>query len=173
MMKRARGTLLNLTWAGLLLLSGCGEVAYKTGASADALQTDQQTCKQAGAAADYKSCMKAKGWSIADLDAGPSTTYIPPKPAQHVAISAPAPMVAAETPWMKPTIEVAEPAPTATDSTTPVPVTAWVKFGGGDPKDAIASCIGTLGQAHQPDMAHKTVTVALLSCMRDQGWRGI
>ncbi|MDB5393152.1 MAG: hypothetical protein JWM91_658 [Rhodospirillales bacterium] len=168
-----RWTVLSLMGAASLLLSGCGEVAYKTGAGADALQGDQQTCKQAvGGPAAYKTCMNAKGWTIADLDAGPSSTYIPPKVAPGGA-PAPAPTSPAETPWMKPTTAAAAPIPPVTDPMAPVPVTAWVKFGGGDPKDAIATCVTTLGPANEPDKAHKTVTVALLSCMRGRGWRGI
>jgi hypothetical protein len=162
-----------LMGAAALLLSGCGEVAYKTGAGADALRSDTDSCKQAGGGPDaYKSCMSAKGWAIADLDAGPSSTYISPKPAEAAApVSGSIP--AAPLAPAAPMAPVGMPAPPPTDPMTPVPVTAWIKFGGGDPKDSIAACVATLGPAHAPDKTHKTVTVALLSCMRDRGWRGI
>lgn len=174
-----RGTGLAFLAATALLASGCGEIAYKTGAGADALQSDQQSCKAAGGgAAAYKACMNGKGWAIADLDAGASGTYIPPKPVP----GAPPPMAPAETPWMaaptNPMPGMAPPpapaaATPAADPTRPVPVTAWVKFGSGDPKDAMDACVASLGPAHAPDKTHKTITVALLSCMRDHGWRGL
>jgi hypothetical protein len=182
-MKITRGIVVSLTGAALLLLNGCGEVGFKMGAGAGALEADQKACKESGVGpAAYKACMNGKGWTIADLDAGPSSTYIPPKPVEGAspvsggttpAPSGVVPMAPAETPWMKPSAPVAATAPSPTDPMTPVPVTAWVKFGGGDPKDSIADCVKTLGPAHAPDKAHKTVTVALLSCMRDHGWRGI
>ncbi len=172
-----RGMFFGLTGA-VLLLGGCGEVAFKTGAGADALKADQLTCRQTSAGpAAYKACMNDKGWAIAELDGGPSSTYIPPMATQPgvpsaATTGASAPMSPAETPWMKPPA-AATPAAQPTDPMTAVPVTAWFKFGGNNPKDAIASCVATLGPAHQPDTLHKTVTVALLSCMRDHGWRGV
>jgi hypothetical protein len=178
-MNITRATVVSLAGTALLLLSGCGEVGFKMGAGAGALEADQKACKESGGGpAAYKTCMNGKGWTIADLDAGPSSTYIPPKPVEGAGMAAPAPsgitpMAPAETPWMKPSTPAAAPALAPTDPKTPVPVTAWVKFGGGDPKDAITACVATLGPAHAPDKAHKTVTVALLSCMRDHGWRGI
>jgi hypothetical protein len=178
-MKITRATVVSLAGAALLLLSGCGEVGFKMGAGAGALEADQKACKESGVGpAAYKTCMNGKGWTIADLDSGPSSAYIPPKPVEGAAIAVPAPsgvapMTPAETPWMKPSTPAAAAAPSPTDPMTPVPVTAWVKFGGGDPKDSIADCVKTLGPAHEPDKAHKTVTVALLSCMRDHGWRAI
>jgi hypothetical protein len=55
----------------------------------------------------------------------------------------------------------------------PVKVTTWIRFGGGGPGDDIAACVTTLGPASQPDTVNKTVTRALLACMREKGWRGL
>jgi len=174
-MKTLTGRFIGLT-AAMALLSGCGEVAYKTGAGADTLQADQRICKQAGGGGpdDYKSCMNAKGWSIADLNAGPSSNYAPPKTEIGVASSAgPAPSVGSATSMgATPTLPASQMRP-VTDPMTPIPVTAWVKFGGGPPNDAIADCVATLGPGYAPDKLHKTVPVALLSCMRDHGWRAL
>lgn len=171
-MTRPRGIVFGLICAASVLLSGCGEVAYKTGAGADALQADQHQCKQMpGGPAAYKSCMNAKGWAIADLDASPSQTYAPvPRPAAGM----PA-MAAAPVPGAPPSAMASAPkdtTPPAADPMAPVPITAWVRFGGGGPQDDIDACVAKLGPANAPDKTHKTVTAALLSCMRDAGWRG-
>ncbi len=174
-MSKTRGIVFGLM--GATLLSGCGEIAYKTGAGADALQADQHECKlTAGGPTAYKSCMNAKGWAIADLDAGPSQTYAPaPKPAAGM------PAMAATSPPGAPPSTMApgaapapiDAAPPAADPTTPVQITAWVKFGGGGPQADIDACVAKLGPGNAPDKVHKTVTVALLACMRDAGWRGL
>jgi hypothetical protein len=171
-MNMTRVAVLSLSGAALLLLTGCGEAGFKMGAGAGALEADRASCKQAGGGpAAYKACMNDKGWTIADLDAAPSSTYVPPAP---VAGTAPMAMPSSPGSPAMPTNSTATPteaAPPPTDPMTPVPVTAWVKFGGGSPNDAIATCVSTLGPAYAPDKVHKTVTVALLSCMRGQGWR--
>jgi hypothetical protein len=146
----------------MVSLGGCGEFAYKTGAGADALAADQAVCKQT---ATYAACMHDKGWTIAELgDDAPSpapaaagvTTVQPPMPG---AAAAPVP---AETPS----------APVV-DPMAPVKTTAWVKFGAGSPHDDIEACVATLGPGNAPDIANKTVTRALLACMRGKGWRGL
>jgi hypothetical protein len=176
-MNMTRVAVLSLSGAALLLLTACGEVGFKMGAGAGALEADQASCKQAGGGpAAYKACMNAKGWTIADLDAAPSSTYVPPKPVAGSAMTTSAPMAMPSSPGSPamPATSTATPmetAPPPTDPMTPVPVTAWVKFGGGSPDDSIATCVSTLGPAYAPDKVHKTVTVALLACMRGQGWR--
>ncbi len=165
MSKRHALVLILTMSAAALVAGGCGQLAYKTGAGASALEADEQACKQ-GAVSDgvYAQCMHDKGWSIANLDGGS---------AAPVAAAAPAPEafngpVAATQP-SGPTI----PAAPAIDPMAPVKVTTWIRFGGGGPGDDIAACVATLGPGSQPDTVNKTVTRGLLGCMREKGWRGL
>jgi len=157
----------------VLALAGCGEIAYKTGASADSLEADRRVCKQADTDQDsFRSCMNRRGWSVADLDAPAapkSADKNPPHPANlGIGENPPEAAAAARTDATR-----TEMIPPAANPSTPVPVSGWVKFGGGSPDDAIAGCVAALGPAHKPDQTARTVTAALLACMRDKGWRGL
>jgi hypothetical protein len=154
-----------------LLMSGCGEFAYKTGAGADALQADQKTCRMsAGGEPGYKDCMNGKGWMVADLDGGGSTeTSGPPPAAGSVSATSSSPDGPASMTAPTPVLRTSAPA----NPLTPISVSAWVKFGGNSPSDAISSCVVALGPAHQPDTTRHTVTAALLACMREKGWRAL
>jgi hypothetical protein len=157
----------------MLSLGGCGEFAYKTGAGADVLAADQQACKQA---ATYRACMHDKGWTIADLGddtpatapvaAGPAS--VQPSPGQPSTPGA----VPSATPTGAPVPAETPPAPVV-DPLAPVKTTAWIKFGAGSPHDDIEACVATLGPGNAPDTVNKTVTRALLTCMRQKGWRGL
>ena len=157
----------------ILMLGGCGEFAYKTGAGADALAADKATCQQAGG--DYRACMHDKGWTISNLsgDDVPTETAAAPAP-PPMAGSAPA----AATPMAVTSAGSAPAAPAdmpppAADPMAPVKMTTWVRFGGGGPQDDIAACVATLGPGNAPDTVNHTVTRALLACMRGKGWRGL
>jgi len=173
-MSRNRLFFLMLGSVATLTLSGCGEFAYKTGAGGDALDADRKACKMsAPGAVSYSQCMHDKGWSISNLDGGDdATAATAPAAVAGTAPTAdtpatPAPAAAASMPPPP-----APPPPPAADPMAPVKITAWVKFGPGGPDDDIAACVATLGPANQPDKANKTVTRALLNCMRAKGWRG-
>jgi hypothetical protein len=142
----------------ITIAGGCGEIAYKTGAGADALQADQRSCKQGGNdPIAYRSCMRDKGWAIANIDgSGVVEPDIAPTATVQTASAAPLPNKAA----------TAAPA-------GPVKVSGWFKFGGGGPQDDIAACVATLGSANQPDAANGTVTPALLVCMKKKGWNAL
>jgi hypothetical protein len=161
----------------ILMLGGCGEFAYKTGAGADALAADKAACQQAGG--DYRACMHDKGWTIADLGGDvvrPPVAPPPPMTATPTA-AAPdgsAPMAAAPSaPGAVLSSAPAAPAAAPADPMAPVRMTAWVRFGGGGPQDDIAACVASLGPAHAPDTVNHTVTRALLACMKEKGWRGL
>jgi len=132
-------------------VSGCGDIAYKTGASADQLRQDKEACKESG---DESRCMKEKGWAMTSLEAGAS-----PSPASETrqTSSASAPVVA----------------PSALPQADPlrmVAISGWAKFGAGSPDEAIADCVATLGPAHRPDVANHRISSALLACMRAKNW---
>jgi hypothetical protein len=163
-----------ITLLSVLVLGGCGEFAYKTGAGADALAADREACRQAGG--DLKACMHDKGWSITDLSGDdpptPSTAQASPTSAIIPAPATQSPPGASPVPQTGSAVPVT-PAPAAVDPTAPVKMTAWVKFGGGGPQDDIDACVAKLGPADAPDSVHHTVTRALLACMREKGWRGL
>jgi len=152
----------------ILGLGGCGEFAYKTGAGADALAADKQTCRQAGG--DLQACMHGKGWTITNLsgDDAPAMAAAP-----AVAASAPTVASAPGAPPAMATATPVAPPPAPVDPMAPVKMTAWVKFGGGGPQDDIDACVAKLGPANAPDTVHHTATRALLACMREKGWRGL
>jgi hypothetical protein len=148
----------------MLALSGCGEFAYKTGAGADALATDKAACQLAGG--DYQKCMHDKGWTISNLGGDDTPEPMP------VAATPTAPRTATPAPSVVPAMP-APAVPVPADPTTPVKMTAWIRFGGGGPQDDIDACVTTLGPANTPDTVHHTVTPALLACMKQKGWRGL
>jgi len=134
-----------LAGAMAISVSGCGDIAYKTGASADQLRQDKEACKMSG---DESRCLKDKGWAMSSLEPGAS-------PPQTSSASAP---VAARS------------APPQTDPLRMVAISGWAKFGAGSPDQAIAECVATLGPAHRPDGATHRVSAALLACMRAKNW---
>ncbi len=142
----------------ITLAGGCGEIAYKTGAGADALQADQRSCKQGGNdPIAYRSCMRDKGWAITNIDGdGVAEPDVAPTVTVQTASAAPLPN--------KP----ANAAPAG-----PVKVSGWFKFGSSGPQDDIAACVAALGPANQPDVEKSTVTPALLVCMKKKGWNAL
>jgi hypothetical protein len=167
-MSKPRALVLTLILcASAPMIAGCGQLAYKTGAGADALEADEQACKQGSVDQNvYAQCMHEKGWSIANLD-GSSTAPVAP-----VAPS-PSPSGAPVSPDQPAGSATVAPAAPLADPMAPVKVTTWIRFGGGGPSDDIVACVATLGPANQPDTVNKTVTRALLACMREKGWRGL
>jgi hypothetical protein len=150
----------------IMLAGGCGEIAYKTGAGADQLASDQQACKRGdGNTAAYKQCMNGKGWAVANLDGTSQSPAMASATSGSVTVDAP--------PVSGGGASQAAPPPLRNDPQGTVPISGWVKFGGGGPKDDIDACVATLGPAHQPDTVHRTVTNALLSCMHGKGWRAL
>jgi hypothetical protein len=156
----------------IMALSGCGEFAYKTGAGADALAADKATCQQAGGA--YQKCMHDKGWSISNLSADDASAapMATADPAVPPAAAPSAPGAIAATSVATSSVQ-AIPGPVPVDPMVPVKMTAWVRFGSGSPNGDIEACVATLGPANAPDTVHHTATRALLSCMRQKGWRGL
>ncbi len=159
-----------LIGTSLLVAGGCGQLAYKTGAGADALRADEQACRQAGGdPAGYDRCMHDKGWTTADLSSGNEAPLAMAPASAAAAPAIPGPNSSSDTDAEAP----ASAAAPAQDPTAKVKVTSWVHFGGGGPDDDIAACVAALGAAHQPDKANHIVTRALLACMRGKGWRGM
>lgn len=179
---RSVGILLLVT----LLFSGCGEFAYKRGASASDLAAAKQTCGEKGAdIAAIEQCMAARGWAVQNLnsmepmDADPvvdasvipgdrrienAAAVTPGKPGAEVPVSA-RPGAA------QPTAIVKRPP----DMMDTFKVSSWWKTGSGAAslKADTEACVTRLGEVHRPDSQMQTATRGLLLCMKEKGWSGL
>ena len=163
-----------------LLMSGCGELAYKRGASAGDLQAAKKSCQaNAADAATVEKCMADKGWAIQNLeqmepldDADPVIEASPLPSNQRIenAASAPSAGQAAATP----------PPAAARPGKIPDPldrfkVSSWWKTGSGAAslQADTDTCVARLGEAHRPNPQTQTATRGLLLCMKEMGWSGL
>jgi hypothetical protein len=169
-----------------LLLSGCGELAYKRGANSSDLETAKKSCRaKAQDAAAVEQCMAGHGWGVQNLprmvslDADPvieasalpsdhgienSASSTPGKSGAEGTVSA----------WS----DKAQPTPIvkkAPDMLDTYNVSSWWKTGSGAEslKADTEACVAKLGAAHRPDNQAQMVTRGLLLCMREKGWGGL
>jgi hypothetical protein len=160
-----------------LLLGGCGELAYKRGASAGDLDAAKKSCQSnAGDAAAVAKCMAGKGWAIQNLDkmeplddADPviEATALPSNQRIENAASLPAAVPAAS-----PAAVAVRKAPDMLDT---FKVSSWWKTGSGAAslQADTEACVTRLGEAHRPAPQTQMVTRGLLLCMKDKGWSGL
>lgn len=160
-----------------LLSGGCGELAYKRGASAGDLEAAKKSCQaNAGDAAAIEKCMADKGWAIQNLDkmepldeADPviEATALPSNQRIENAASLPAAVPAA-----LPAAAAVKKAPDLLDT---FKVNSWWKTGSGAAslQADTDACVARLGEAHRPDPQTQMVTRGLLLCMKDKGWSGL
>lgn len=162
-----------------LPLGGCGEFAYKRGASAGDLEAAKMTCREKGSDAAYERCLADNGWTVQNLgrmeplDAAPviEASVIPSNIRIENATSA-APG--------RPEAGNRESSPTAAPKPDPLDtfkVSSWWKAGSGAGSlaaDADA-CVAQLGEAHRPVQAQQTQTATrgLLQCMKAKGWSAL
>lgn len=156
-----------------LLLGGCGELAYKRGASSSDLEADKKSCREKGPdPAAVEQCMADRGWAVQNLsrmqplDADPvvEASVIPGYRRIENAASA--------TPGGAPPATAVKKTPEMTDT---FKVSSWWKTGSG-PASLNAdteACVAKLGEAHRPDSQTQTATRGLLLCMKDMGWSGL
>lgn len=160
----------SLALLGTLLLSACGgEFAYKRGAGADALSTDQQSCRNSS---DYQTCMESKGWAIHRMDErNPLAVFVPVQDARANPDSA----YVKATGGNQPANGVKEDRSLPPDPLTKFNVSSWWKMGGGgeDLKAAKAACVSKLGPAHAVEDGSKLMTRGLILCLKEQGWVGL
>jgi hypothetical protein len=156
-----------------VLLSGCGELAYKRGASSSDLEAAKKSCREKGPdSAAVEKCMADHGWVVQSLsrmeplDADPvvEDSAIPSdRRIENAASAAPGatqPATAAKrTPEMTDTFKVS----------------SWWKTGSGAAslKTDTEACVEKLGEAHRPDSQPQSATRGLLLCMKDKGWSGL
>ncbi len=169
-----------------LLFSGCGELAYKRGASSGDLEAAKKSCREKGSdAAGLEKCMADRGWVVHNLsrmeplDADPivEATVIPSDRRIENAASA--------MPGQQGTEGYVLASPGATQPTTAekrkpemtdtFKVSSWWKTGGGaaNLKSDTEACVARLGEAHRPDSKTQSATRGLLLCMKDKGWSGL
>jgi hypothetical protein len=81
---------------------------------------------------------------------------------------------AANTPAAETKVEK-KPAPAPVDPMKTYKINSWWKFGGTPTqlKADQTSCVATLGEAHQPDMATQTYTRGLIECLHKNGWKAL
>ena len=156
-----------------LLLGGCGELAYKRGASSSDLDAAKKSCREKGSdPAAVEQCMADRGWVVQNLsrmeplvaDPVAEASVIPSdhriENAASVTTSATPPATAAKiTPEMSDTFKVS----------------SWWKTGSGAASlnADTEACVAKLGEAHRPDSQTQTATRGLLLCMKDKGWSGL
>lgn len=169
-----------------VLLSGCGELAYKRGANSSDLEVAKKSCRaKAQDAAAVEQCMADRGWVVQNLrmmeplDADPvveatalpsdrrienSASAMPGNPGAEGQVSALS-NKAHPTPIVK----------KAPDMLDTFNVSSWWKTGSGAEslKADTEACEAKLGAAHRPDNQTQTATRGLLLCMREKGWSGL
>ncbi len=136
----------------LVLVAGCGEVAFKQGGDTAALQAAKANCRQQGGdEAAYRACLDASGWTVVK----PSVSYQKPAAASGAAepVNAPA---STESP----------PLAAAADANGPVTVSSWWKLGAGD--GAFHADMTACGDAEATPSHQLPATV--VACMEGRGW---
>lgn len=179
----------------VILLSGCGELAYKRGASARDLDAAKKGCQSAGSKESIDKCLEENGWLVQDL----GTIGLPDSELFAIATvtddnrnltqqSTSEDKV--EKSAMDETVTVASDTRVITKNTNskrklevqqaPNPfenykINSWWKMGGN--RDALeqsmTTCTDKLGEAHQPDRKQQIFTRAFAACMYENGWRGL
>ena len=160
-----------------LLSSGCGELAYKRGASASDLDAAKKSCQaNARDAAAVEKCMADKGWAIQNLekmepldDVDPVIEAIALPSNQRIENAAGLP---AAVPAALPAAAAVKKAPDMLDT---FKVSSWWKTGSGAAslQADTAACVAQLGEAHRPNPQTQMVTRGLLLCMKEKGWSGL
>ncbi len=158
-----------------LLFSGCGEFAYKRGATSGDLEATKKTCRKQGDDAAYQKCMADSGWTVQNLgrmepmDVDPviEASVIPSNIRIENATSA------------APSEQHAD-RPAATrkpDMLDTFKVSSWWKAGSGANglEADTNACVAQLGEAHRPVQTQQTQTATrgLLLCMKAKGWSAL
>ncbi|OYU00566.1 MAG: hypothetical protein CFE40_04600 [Burkholderiales bacterium PBB1] len=177
-----------------LLVSGCGELSYKRGASTQDLEAAKKSCQSAGSEKAAERCLEDQGWTVKKLDdvdlfatAGVSPDnrnpsafitpeFVPVVPAQSAAPapSAVAAAAAAGPATDKPVVPPVSPPPPSSPLDV-YTISSWWKMGAD--REALAAdtldCVATLGPAHKPNETTQQVTRGFVVCMHAKGWKAL
>ncbi len=173
-----------------LLVSGCGELSYKRGASTQDLEAAKKSCQSAGSEKATERCLEDQGWTVKKLDdvdlfatAGVSADnrnpgafvtpeFVPVVPAKPVAVAPPA--VSSSPATEKPAV-VSPPPPSPSSPLDIYTISSWWKMGAD--RDALAAdthdCVAALGPAHKPNETTQQVTRGFVVCMHAKGWKAL
>lgn len=180
---------------GLVLISGCGELSYKRGATADDLESARKSCRSAGDETAAEKCLEDRGWVVKKLDdldlfatasaspdnrsLGIDQTTNPPAPAAGTRSIPPEKPRAMNPGTGKDPAAVDSPSPRAppppADPLDTYTVSSWWKMGAG--REAMEAntneCVAQLGAAHKPDQKTQQVTRGFVVCMHGKGWKAL
>ncbi|MDL2339610.1 MAG: hypothetical protein QFE16_17390 [Pseudomonadota bacterium] len=184
-------------WVGMIawMASGCGELSYKRGASANDLELATKSCESAGDEKAVTQCLQGNGWVVRKLDdidlfaaasvnpdhrnlvAGASVgTASSTVPAGHAASD----KAGSENHDVNRTVstEAIGQSLTPPPSTSPLDVytvSSWWKTGAG--RESLerdtGECVERLGEAHKPDHKTQQVSRGLVVCMHEKGWKAL
>jgi len=160
------------------LFSGCGELAYKRGASSSDLEAAKKSCREKGPdSAAVEKCMADSGWVVQNLDRMEPMDADPVVEASVIPSDRRIENTAGITPG-KQSHEGPVPATAVKKHPDPMDtfkVSSWWKTGSGAAslKSDTEECVARLGEAHRPNSQTQTATRGLLLCMRDKGWSGL
>lgn len=170
----------------LILLAGCGELAYKRGASPQELEVAKKSCQNAGDKAAVDQCLESKGWAVqqigaiglpdSELFASATDTPDNRNPSQPHAVAV---SDTATTSSNSSNIEIvstqAAPIKPPPNPFETYKINSWWKMGGGREalEQSMGICSEKLGEAHQPDRKQQIFTRAFAACMYENGWRGL
>src|SRR5450830_1682563 len=146
------------------LLSGCGEFAYKRGASASDLQEARKACAAQGDnPVITEQCLADKGWAVKPLD-----KMDPLLATVGISDNRTGKLIQKEGSTPGITTEPAKPV----DPLDSFKISSWWKTGADANalKSGINECVATLGEAHRPAPGSLNATRGLLLCMRAKGW---
>ena len=184
-----------LLWMAVLavMVSGCGELSYKRGASTQDLEAAKAACRSAGSDKAAEQCLEDKGWTVKKLDdvdlfatvgvspdnRNPSAftipAFVPVTPAVasgSSVVSSAAPQAAPPT---QPTAPVAPPPPPPASPMDLYTISSWWKIGADREAQAADTngCVTTLGEAHQPNAKTQQVTREFAVCMHGKAWKAL
>lgn len=174
-------------------ISGCGEFAYKRGASAKDLEEAKKYCQSAGKEAAIEKCLEDNGWVVQKLDklgVPDSELFATASVAEDdrsMSKTNKASTDQASTDTQKTNASSntsAEVTPKPTDTAKPnapanlletFKITSWWKIGAGQANldEDISACSKELGEAHIPDRKTQTFTRGFALCMYKKDWRGL
>jgi hypothetical protein len=185
-----------LCGAGLLVLvavmfSGCGEFAYKRGATASDLEAAKKSCREKDPpakgteSATVDRCLADKGWVVQDLskmepiDADPvveASAMPSDRRLENSAGSSPGNQGAERHASVQPgPVQPTTIVKRTPDTMDTFMVSSWWKTGSGadNLKSDTEACVAKLGEAHRPDNQTQRTTRGFLLCMKDKGWSGL
>jgi hypothetical protein len=156
-----------------LLLGGCGELAYKRGASSSDLEAAKKSCREKGPdTAAVERCMADRGWAVHNLSRMEPLDADPVVEASVIPSNRRIENAASTTPGAVQPATAVKRTPEMTDT---FKVSSWWKTGSGAAslKADTDACVDKLGEAHRPNPETLSVTRGLLLCMKDKGWSGL